>query len=263
MPVAFTNEFSRLLPKAQLNIIKDARASAAGGEDPTSSCPLRMQIVLFHLMPYADLDLASARKHDTVWVTLPNRQLRPGEGAQALQPLSRRARVRRRARLRRRRGERAPPDRLRHDAVADRDRLGAGARDQEGKIAILGSALPLRDHPLTRRRRARDDRHHHRRAADQRLRARHRRRVPHVRRQPDLLARPLPRGARPHRARLDRARPVRLRRQALPLPVREPVAAALQKPHPPIWIPSQGCRRRSTGPRIRTAGTPICRPSAR
>ena len=32
-----------------------------------------MQIVLFHLMPYADLDLEAGRKNGTVWVKLPNR----------------------------------------------------------------------------------------------------------------------------------------------------------------------------------------------
>ena len=32
-----------------------------------------MQIVLFHLMPYADLDLEAGRRNATVWVNLPNR----------------------------------------------------------------------------------------------------------------------------------------------------------------------------------------------
>src|ERR1051326_2916373 len=39
-----------------------------------------MQIVLFHLMPYADLDLAAGRKNGTVWVTLPNRNFDPEKG---------------------------------------------------------------------------------------------------------------------------------------------------------------------------------------
>src|SRR5258708_15728811 len=39
-----------------------------------------MQIVLFHLMPYADLDLAEGRKNGTVWVTLPNRNFDPEKG---------------------------------------------------------------------------------------------------------------------------------------------------------------------------------------
>ena len=39
-----------------------------------------MQIVLFHLMPYADLDLAEGRKNGTVWVNLPNRNFDPEKG---------------------------------------------------------------------------------------------------------------------------------------------------------------------------------------
>jgi len=41
-----------------------------------------MQIVLFHLMPYADLDLAEGRKNGTVWVTLPNKNFDPQKGHQ-------------------------------------------------------------------------------------------------------------------------------------------------------------------------------------
>ena len=57
--------------------------------------------------------------------------LRPREGAQALQPLPRRARVWRAARLRCGFGERAPPDRLWPDAFADRDCLGIGQTYQK------------------------------------------------------------------------------------------------------------------------------------
>ena len=39
-----------------------------------------MQIVLFHLMPYADLDLEAGRKHGTVWVKLPNKYFDPVKG---------------------------------------------------------------------------------------------------------------------------------------------------------------------------------------
>src|SRR6266480_3410922 len=40
----------------------------------------RMQIILFHLMPYADLDLEAGRKNGTVWVRLPNRHFDPEKG---------------------------------------------------------------------------------------------------------------------------------------------------------------------------------------
>src|SRR5207248_86235 len=59
------------------------RTSAARREDGRllrPRGPLRMQIVLFHLMPYADLDLAAGRKNGTVWVTLPNRNFDPERG---------------------------------------------------------------------------------------------------------------------------------------------------------------------------------------
>src|SRR5260370_19298329 len=59
------------------------RTSAARREDGRvlrPGGPLRMQIVLFHLMPYADLDLAAGRKNGTVWVTLPNRNFDPEKG---------------------------------------------------------------------------------------------------------------------------------------------------------------------------------------
>jgi len=39
-----------------------------------------MHVTLFHLMPYADLDLESARRHGTVWVKLPNTHFDPVKG---------------------------------------------------------------------------------------------------------------------------------------------------------------------------------------
>ena len=39
-----------------------------------------MNLVLFHLMPYAELDLEAARGHGTVWVHLPNRHFDPENG---------------------------------------------------------------------------------------------------------------------------------------------------------------------------------------
>ena len=72
--------------------------------------------------------------------------------------------------------------------------------------------------------------------------------------EPDLLARPLPRGARPDRARVDRAGAVRVPRPALQRAVREPLAAALPEAASADLDPVAGlARRRSTGRRIRTA----------
>jgi hypothetical protein len=39
-----------------------------------------MQVVLFHLMPYADLDLEAGRRNGTVWVKLPNKHFDPEKG---------------------------------------------------------------------------------------------------------------------------------------------------------------------------------------
>ena len=39
-----------------------------------------MKLFFFHLMPYGDLDLSYAQKHDTAWVTLPNSYFDPARG---------------------------------------------------------------------------------------------------------------------------------------------------------------------------------------
>src|SRR5262249_16242451 len=74
---------------------------------------------------------------------------RSEERARALQPLSRRARARGRARLRRHFGQRAPPDAygLMPSPVVMAAALAR--RTKNAKIAILGNAFCLREHPLT------------------------------------------------------------------------------------------------------------------
>ena len=39
-----------------------------------------MNLVLFYLMPYAELDLEAGRRHGTVWVHLPNKHFDPEKG---------------------------------------------------------------------------------------------------------------------------------------------------------------------------------------
>ena len=39
-----------------------------------------MNVMLFHLMPYADLDLEASKDFPTVWATLPNRFYDPQKG---------------------------------------------------------------------------------------------------------------------------------------------------------------------------------------
>src|SRR5919205_3294025 len=108
-----------------------------------------MQIVLFHLMPYADLDLAAGRKNGTVWVTLPNRNFDPEKGHRLYNRYL---------------DELEYGEQLGFDVVAVNEHhqtpygmmpspiVTASAlarRTKRAKIAILGSAFCLREHPLT------------------------------------------------------------------------------------------------------------------
>jgi len=108
-----------------------------------------MNLVLFHLMPYADLDLEAGRKNGTVWVTLPNRNFDPAKGHQLYNRFLDELEY----------GEQLGFDVL---AVNEHHQTAYGLmpspivtasalarRTSRAKIAILGSALPLRTHPLT------------------------------------------------------------------------------------------------------------------
>ncbi len=108
-----------------------------------------MQIVLFHLMPYADLDLEAGRKNGTVWVKLPNKHFDPEKGHKLYNRYL---------------DELEYGEELGFDAVSVNEHhqtayglmpspvVTASAlarKTKRVKIAILGSALPLRSHPLT------------------------------------------------------------------------------------------------------------------
>jgi alkanesulfonate monooxygenase SsuD/methylene tetrahydromethanopterin reductase-like flavin-dependent oxidoreductase (luciferase family) len=108
-----------------------------------------MQIILFHLMPYAALDLEAGRRNGTVWVKLPNRHFDPQKGHQLYNRYL---------------DELEYGEALGFDAVSVNEHhqtayglmpspiVTASAlarRTSKCKIAILGSALPLRSHPLT------------------------------------------------------------------------------------------------------------------
>ena len=110
---------------------------------------MSLEIVLFHLMPYADLDLKVGRDHGTVWVTLPNSNFDPIKGHQLYNRYL---------------DELEYGEELGFDAIAVNEHhqtayglmpspiVTASAlarRTKRVKIAILGSALPLREHPLT------------------------------------------------------------------------------------------------------------------
>jgi alkanesulfonate monooxygenase SsuD/methylene tetrahydromethanopterin reductase-like flavin-dependent oxidoreductase (luciferase family) len=108
-----------------------------------------MQIVLFHLMPYADLDLEAGRRNGTVWLNLPNRNFDPEKGHRLYNRYL---------------DELEYGETLGFDAVSVNEHhqtayglmpspiVTASAlarRTKKVRICILGSALPLRSHPLT------------------------------------------------------------------------------------------------------------------
>ena len=107
-----------------------------------------MQLVLFHLMPYADLDLEAGRKNGTSWVTLPNTNFDPEKGHKLYNRYL---------------DELEYGETLGFDVIAVNEHhqnayglmpspvVTASAlarRTSKVKIAILGSALPLRSHPM-------------------------------------------------------------------------------------------------------------------
>ena len=108
-----------------------------------------MKFTLFHLMPYADLDLEAAADYSTVWVHLPNSHYDPVKGADFYHRYL---------------DELELGETLGFDGVAVNEHhqtaygmqpspiVTASAlarRTTDVTIAILGSAIPLRSHPLT------------------------------------------------------------------------------------------------------------------
>ena len=101
----------------------------------------RMKFFNFHLMPYRHADLDAIEKNGSAWVTYLQPRLRSEEGRGALSRVSRPDGARRQARLRRRLPQRAPPDRLRHDAdprpARGRARRAASRRPRSRSSAAL------------------------------------------------------------------------------------------------------------------------------
>ena len=108
-----------------------------------------MQVILFHLMSYADLDFEATKDHETVWVNLPNKYFDPVKGHQLYNRYL---------------DELEYGEVLGFDGVAVNEHhqtayglmpspvvmaSALARRTKKVKIAILGSALPLREHPIT------------------------------------------------------------------------------------------------------------------
>jgi alkanesulfonate monooxygenase SsuD/methylene tetrahydromethanopterin reductase-like flavin-dependent oxidoreductase (luciferase family) len=108
-----------------------------------------MNVLLFHLMPYADLDLEQAKKYPTSWVVMPNSMYDPKKGHALYNRYFDELEY----------GEELGFDGL---CVNEHHQTAYGMmpspvvtgsalarRTSRAKIAILGSALPLRSNPLT------------------------------------------------------------------------------------------------------------------
>jgi alkanesulfonate monooxygenase SsuD/methylene tetrahydromethanopterin reductase-like flavin-dependent oxidoreductase (luciferase family) len=108
-----------------------------------------MKFTLFHLMPYAELDLDEAARYPTAWVLTPNSLYDPKAGA---------------ALYKRYLDELEAGEALGFDGIAVNEHHSTAygmmpspivmasalaRRTTRVTIAILGSAIPLRDHPLT------------------------------------------------------------------------------------------------------------------
>ena len=107
-----------------------------------------MKVYFFHLMPYANIDMAQIDKHQSAWVTLPNSNFDPGKG---------------RLLYERYLGELELADQLGFDGVCVNEHhqtaygmmpapniiAAALARStRQAKICILGRALPLISNPI-------------------------------------------------------------------------------------------------------------------
>jgi alkanesulfonate monooxygenase SsuD/methylene tetrahydromethanopterin reductase-like flavin-dependent oxidoreductase (luciferase family) len=108
-----------------------------------------MNVILFHLMAYADLDFEATKEHETVWMKLPNKHYDPVKGHKLYNRYL---------------DEMEYAETLGFDGVAVNEHhqtayglmpspvvmaAALARRTQRVKIAILGSALPLREHPMT------------------------------------------------------------------------------------------------------------------
>ncbi|HCN71775.1 MAG TPA: LLM class flavin-dependent oxidoreductase, partial [Pusillimonas sp.] len=108
-----------------------------------------MNVILFHLMAYADLDFEATKEYETVWMKLPNKFYDPVKGHQLYNRYL---------------DELEYAETLGFDGVAVNEHhqtayglmpspvvmaSALARRTKRVKIAILGSALPLREHPMT------------------------------------------------------------------------------------------------------------------
>ena len=202
-----------------------------------------MEIFFFHLMPWPHIPEDFKSHYRSSWVVLPNSCYDPVAGHRIYREYL---------------DQLAAADELGFDAVCvnEHHQNGYGTmpspnviaailceRTKRAKIAILGNGICLRDNPL--------------RVAEEvamidvisggrvisGLRPRHRLRVLLARPRSHGLARALLRSARPDRESVDRTRTFRLGRRALPVPLRQRLAAAVTKTAPADLLPLAGLER--------------------
>ena len=186
-----------------------------------------MKLMWFHLMPYTELPDDFNKKHPSVWVDIHSSLFDPRRAHHMYNDFMDELEYAAEVRLRRHLRERAPFQRLRADALAQPDRLVAGAahhRHRDLRHGQLAGALQSAD---ARRRRIRDDRLHLGRPADRGLPGRladgH---LLRLRPEPEPAARALLRGARPGEEGVDREGDLRLLRPLQPAALRQHLAAA-------------------------------------
>ena len=132
-----------------------------------------MKLMWFHLMPYTELPDDFREKHPSVWVDIHSSLFDPRRAHHMYNDFMDELEYAAECGFDAICVQRAPLQRLRPDAVAQPDRLIAGAaHDRHGDLrdGQLAGALQSAD---ARGRRIRDDRLHLRRPADRRLPGRH------------------------------------------------------------------------------------------
>ena len=108
-----------------------------------------MKFSWFHLMPWRWLPADFRERYHSVWVDLPNRLYDPERGHQLYNEYLDMLEYADQRGLRRHRRERAPPERLRHDAVAQHHgrRRSPGA-PRNAMILVLGNSIALYNPPI-------------------------------------------------------------------------------------------------------------------
>ena len=147
-----------------------------------------MKFFCFHLMPYAALDPDYDKQYNSAWVTLPNSYYDPKIGHALYNRYLDELEFADSLRLRRRVRQRASPERLWLDADPGRDGRRAVAPHEERQDRRARPRAAAAEQSAGGGGRVRDARQHHRRPAGRGFRARHRRRISFLGRQPGRVA---------------------------------------------------------------------------